>query len=405
MESSELVNKAEKYMDVLCRQIPTRRLGTQGNKDAAVFFHKTIEAMGYAVDSQRFDCIHSQLGTASLTAGDDSFQVYPSPFTLGGDCSAELVCVDSVEKLESEDITEKILLIHSELAKEQLMPKNFEFYNPEEHQHIYRLLESKKPAAVITATGKNPEQAGAIYPFPMIEDGDFDIPNGFMTDIEGEKLEKFSGELVNLKIDAERIPTWGENIVARAGDQNKKVVFCAHIDTKENTPGALDNASGVTIMLLLADLLKGYNGSPGIEFAAFNGEEYYNTPGEVVYLEMFKDNFNPIMIGINMDDIGYIKGRTAYSFYGVPDDLADRIRAVYKGRDDFFEGPPWYQSDHGIFMAKGIPAMAITEEMVLELMAEITHTGKDTVDIIDLHKLAENAQALAEFVHSFSGQA
>lgn len=400
MGSPELVKKAQQYMDVLCREIPTRRLGTQGNKDATMFFQKTIEVMGYAVEAQRFDCIHSQLGPASLTAGGKSFQVYPGPFTLGCDVTAELVGIDTVERLESVDIAGKIILIHGELAKEQLMPKNFEFYNPEEHQHIYRLLEDKKPAAILSATGKNPDQAGAIYPFPMIEDGDFDIPNAFMTDIEGEKLVKFSGQLVCLKIDAERIPTWGENIVARAGDQNRKVVFCAHIDTKENTPGALDNASGVAIMLLLAELLKGYDSSPGIEFAAFNGEEYYNTPGEVEYLRRYGEDFSSVLIAINMDDIGYIKGRTAFSFYGVPDELTKNIRGVYKGRDDFFEGPPWYPSDHGIFMAKGIPAMAITEEMVIELMEEITHTEKDTVELIDFHKLVENAQALADFIRA-----
>jgi aminopeptidase YwaD len=223
-----------------------------------------------------------------------------------------------------------------------------------------------------------------------------------MTDTEGAKLVEHTDSVVRLKIDAKRIPTWGENIIARAGDSKKKVVFCAHIDTKENTPGALDNASGVTIMLLLADLLREYGGSPGIEFAAFNGEEYYSTPGQNKYLSGYGEDFSPILIGINMDDIGYIKGRTAFSFYGVPEDLAENIRGVYKGRGDFFEGPPWYQSDHGIFMAKGIPAMAITEEMVLELMAEVTHTEKDTVKLIDLHKLVENAQALAEFVRAVS---
>ena len=32
-------------------------------------------------------------------------------------------------------------------------------------------------------------------------------------------------------------------------------VLCAHIDSKLNTPGALDNAAGVVTLLLLAELL------------------------------------------------------------------------------------------------------------------------------------------------------
>ena len=94
-----------------------------------------------------------------------------------------------------------------------------------------------------------------------------------------------------------------------------------------------------------------------------------------------------------MDDIGYIKGRTAFSFYGVPDELARESALFIKGKADFFEGPPWYQSDHGIFMAKGVPAMAITEEMLMELMAEITHTEKDIPGSLIPQKLVENALA------------
>ena len=398
MRSDHMSKTAEEYLDILCRKIDTRRLGTRGNREATAFFKKAIEALGYEVETQQFDCIHSKTGEITLRVGVEEYEASISPFTIGCDCSAELICTDTVEALEKAEMNGKILLIHGDLAKEQLMPKGFVFYNPEEHQHIYRLLEEKQPAAIITATAKNPETAGAIYPFPMIEDGDFDIPTAFMTDVEGKNLTKFAGKQLTLKMEALRVPTWGENIVARKGSMKKKIVFCAHIDTKENTPGALDNASGVVIVLLLAELLKKYDAEPGIEFVAFNGEEVYNTPGELKYLQQYANDFSSILLAVNMDNIGYHKGRTAYSFYGVPDALADAFRRTYANRENFFEGPPWYQSDHGIFMAKGVPAMAITEESVIKLMAEITHTEKDTPEIIDVNKLVENAQALADFV-------
>ena len=101
--------------------------------------------------------------------------------------------------LKMVDATGKILLLRGEIAKEQIMPKNFVFYNPEEHQRIYRLLEEKQPAAIISATTRNPELAGAVYPFPMFEDGDFDIPSAYMTDVEGEKLASFAGRQVSLE--------------------------------------------------------------------------------------------------------------------------------------------------------------------------------------------------------------
>ena len=201
-------------------------------------------------------------------------------------------------------------------------------------------------------------------------------------------------------MDAERIPSKSENIVARKGRRyEKKIVMCAHIDTKEGTPGALDNASGISILLLLAELLADYDGELGVEITALNGEEYYNAPGQVDYLNRYNGDFHSILLAINMDDIGYFKDRTAYSFYGVPDGIAQSIRKVYSGRKGFFEGPQWYQSDHGIFIANGIPAMAITEESFAELLAEITHTEKDTPEIVDPLKLIENAETLAAIIH------
>ena len=256
---------------------------------------------------------------------------------------------------------------------------------------------------MITAIARNPDAVGAIYPFPMIEDGDFDIPSAYMTDKEGKKLLVFSGKKVSLKMEAERIPSKSENIVARKGGRNKKkIVLCAHIDTKEGTPGALDNASGVSILLLLAELLADYDGELGVEIAALNGEEYYNAPGQVEYLSRYNGDFQPILLAINLDDIGYYKDRTAYSLYGVPDGTAETIRKVYGGRKGFFEGPQWYQSDHGIFIANGIPAMAITEESFAELFAEITHSEKDTPEIVDPLKLIENAEVLAEIIHALN---
>jgi len=51
-----------------------------------------------------------------------------------------------------------------------------------------------------------------------------------------------------------------------------------------------------------------------------------------------------------------------------------------------------------IFVQNGKPAIAFTAEKVTELMATITHSPKDTPDIVDCEKLVELAEALHEFV-------
>jgi aminopeptidase YwaD len=68
--------------------------------------------------------------------------------------------------LKNTNIHDKIVLLIGEIAREQLMPKNFVFYNPEHHQEIIRLLETGAPQAIMAATGRDPQLAGGVYPFP-----------------------------------------------------------------------------------------------------------------------------------------------------------------------------------------------------------------------------------------------
>jgi len=399
MNSESLTSKANHYLHELCIKISSRRMGSQGNQDATVFFDNVMQLFNFKVEKQPFHCIDMYQGEIRLSAEAQDFEAFISPYTLGCDVGAELVVASNIDELEVVNARGKILLLHGEIAKEQLMPKSFVFYNPEEHQRIYRLMEEKQPAAVITATTRNPDAVGAIYPFPMIEDGDFNIPAAFMTEIEGDRLAAFTGKTISLKMDARRIPSTGENVVARKGaSMDKKVVVCAHIDAKAGTPGALDNASGISILMLLAELLRDYDGRLGVEIAALNGEEYYCAPGQMEYLRLSEGEYGNILLAINLDDIGYFKDRSAFSLYGVPNKTAGLVRKVYSKRDGFFEGPAWYQSDHGIFMSKGIPAMALTEESFQELLTEITHSEKDTPDIVDASKLVANAEALYDLI-------
>ncbi len=207
MHSGSLKSKASQYLHELCGTITTRRVGSQGNQQATAFFKNVLQQFDFRVESQPFDCVDQRLGEIRLSAGGRGFEAFISPYTLACNVSAELVVAETIAGLETADARGKILLLRGEIAKEQIMPKNFVFYNPEEHQRIYRLLEEKQPIAIISATARNPELAGAVYPFPMFEDGDFNIPSAFMTEMEGEKMASLAGSKDSLKMDSERIPS------------------------------------------------------------------------------------------------------------------------------------------------------------------------------------------------------
>jgi aminopeptidase YwaD len=282
------------------------------------------------------------------------------------------------------------------------MPKNFVFYNPDHHQQIIALLERKQPTAVIAATERKPNMVGALYPFPLIVDGDFDIPGVHCRDTVGDALAAQQGQEFHLKIDASRIPSQASNVIGRLNPAaERKIVFIAHIDAYEDTPGASDNASGTVVLLLVAELLSDYEGPYGVEIAAFNGEDHYSAGGQMDYLRRYGDQLPHIALVVNFDDVGYIKGCSTYSFYECSPQLEMQVEDVFRRFDGLAGGEPWYNGDHMIFVQQGVPSVAFTAEYMPELMRTVTHTADDTPDLVDCTKLVELAEALNVLVRAF----
>lgn len=399
MDISALTEKARGYLEKLCNQIPNRRVGSEGNRLATTYFAETIQAFGFEVQCPEFECMDWQSSGATLSVEGKSYELQASPYSLGVQATAPLIVACSMADVENLDISNKILLMRGELTKEQFMPKNFPFFQVEEQQRILQLLEAKKPRAIITATRRNAEMAGGLYPFPVFEDGDFHIPSAYTTDEHGDHLSQHEGKDVSLEIRAERIPARACNVRARKGyNPRERIVLFAHIDAKVGTPGALDNGTGIVTLLLLAELLKEYAGHKCIEIVALNGEDYYSNPGEQMYLMENDGKFYEIDLGINIDGLGYIKGKTAYSLYECPPELKKVIESSFGSDETFLAGEPWFQGDHMLFLMNGRPALALTSELVAELMAEFVHTDKDTPEIVDCERVARTARKLHQLL-------
>jgi aminopeptidase YwaD len=399
----DLTIKAKRYLRKFCEEISTRAVGSRGNQIASKYFHQIIQEYGFEVENQEFDCIHWVHGKVELNIGDKTYPIFASPYSLGCDIETSLIQASTPEALRSADIEGKVLLLHKEIAKEQVMPKNFPFYNPPEHKALYDLLEIKSPSAIITASPPNHDMTAALYPYPMFEDGDFNIPSVYTTEDIGEILATFENKEIRLISETRRIPSKGENIVARKGDDTgQRVIIVAHIDSKIGTPGALDNASGTIVLLLLAELLKQYNGKLGIEIVSLNGEDYYDASGQKLYLDHNRDHFTDIILAINIDGVGFKEGRTAYSSYQCPKAIETTIQKVFTDQDVFMQGSQWYQSDHSIFIQQGIPAMALTLEKFGYAWSQIAHTERDVPEIIKPDYLVEISVALSNLIEALN---
>ncbi len=403
MKERDYFEKAGLYLQTLCDVEPNRRTGSPGNREATDFFASVIREYGYEVDETEFKCFDYICREAKLEATGKEYEVFANPYSTACDLESEVVVVSTMEELEGSEFTGKILLMHGELCAEQLSPKNFVFYNPEHHQKIVALLEEKSPAAIITASDKKPLQACAVDPCPIIVDGDFDIPGVYCSVETGEKILANASGKFSLKIDSQRIESSGSNVVARLNEgKDKKIVLTAHIDVyeaHENTPGAIDNASGIVVLLLTAQMLADYNGEKTIEIAALNGEDHYSVAGQLDYLERYGDQMKDIELLINIDGVGWQNGSVAYSFYECPAELKEKATAAFSDSEYLVAGEPWYSGDHMIFVQKGIPALAFTEEKLVALMKNIAHSAADTPDRVDCRRLVEVAQKITDFIN------
>ena len=403
MDKSTLTEKAKSHLEVLCTEIGERRVGSEKNRQATAYTKKVLKELGWQIESTELSAIDWKTEGATLTCNGESFEVFSSEYSLGCSVKSELTTINTVAQLEQIDIKDKIVLLYGEIASQQIAPKKFPFWNPEEHRHIVSLLEKGNPKALICATERNAVSAGGVYPFPMFEDGDFDIPSVYMKDTEGEKLLAYAGQTVELESKAIRIPETAFNVIGRNSNQTKdRIVITAHIDTKIGTPGAIDNGTGVAIVLLLAELLKEKSPINPIELVILNGEDYYGAVGQVKYVEQNAGKFGEMLLNINIDGAGYKEGLSCFSPFNLPENILNALYTVIKDKPEIVEGLPWYQGDHSMFLQNGCPAIAVSSQWFIENfeIQELTHTPKDNLSIVNYERVAECALGITKFIVS-----
>lgn len=378
-----------------------RPLGTEANKQLAELLRTAAERMGYEVRSLPFKCVRWASGPSFVNQGGTPVEVFAGPYSPAFDQRCDAVAVSSTGQLKRTRCEGKILFLRGEIAKEPLMPRDYPFYFPDTHKEIYALVDERRPAAVVAVTGKHP--SCGLEPYPMFDDATFRIPSAYMTEAAMEKMMAGAGK-IRLKIDSKTFPETGEQIVATrkaSGESKGKIAIFAHMDTAYGTPGALDNAAGVAVLLRVMDQLKDYAGPYDLEFIPFNGEDSPMVKGQQAYLEAFGSGMGDIRLAINIDAAGAKESKTAVSTYNLNEVRKGWLEKAMSRYGRIERGPEWVEGDHSIFVFQGIPCLALTSSNLREGVMSISHTPQDTLDGVDLSLLVEAADFISELVRDF----
>lgn len=369
-----------------------RLTGSLKNKEIAEYAKSYFEKNGYHAEEQNFACIDWNENGVELLFNDKKIRAEASYYSPGCQVKAEYVKISTIADLEKTNLENKIAILLGELTAEQLMPKSFTFYNPEHHQKIISLLENKNPAAIVTIVDNDTS---------VFEDGDFNIPSAYISKDEGEKILKEEGTIY-LTIRAERTLSTGSNIIARINeDKTKKIVITAHLDTKYGIPGALDNGTGIAILLFLSNLIKPEMTDYCLELLLLNGEDYYSTPGQIKYMEEYLNQENNIDLAVNCDGIGLKNSKTTISKMGLPAEKEIIINQLIEQSEDLIIIEPWVEGDHMLFQMSNIAAIALTSENIFEMIDNIIHTKKDRIELVDYEKIYEEIIFLKDLIRNY----
>lgn len=389
-----------RLLELITRERP---VGTETNEEVLNYLEQEFIDAGYGVTSLPFDCVVWKDKKSKMKIGNMEFNINTSPFSKPFNGNGKAVIIEYLKDLENQNLNGEIILLCGELTERPLQPKDFPFYYPDEDKTIISLLESQKPKAIICITGKS--QLSGVNPFTMFEDGNFSIPSAYMSTEMLPQLRELINRnpFISLTINSENTMAKSRQLVAqkKAFNSKEKIVVCAHMDTKYGTLGALDNATGVTVLMEIMSYLKQVAYPINIDFVPFNSEEYFGANGEVNYFEYINNNEDKILLVINIDSPCHINSQSAISYYNLNENQQSTINSMIEIHQKIVKGDQWYAGDHCAFALKGIPCLAVTSSDLFEGALEYTHTPKDTLNIIDSEMITTTAKFLSEVINNW----
>jgi len=375
------------HLQHLCVEIGERPSGSAANQAASEYIQAAFQAAGWETEQQDYDCPAWECRQVRLEWNGVELECVANAFSPGCDVQAEYAPLGTIGELEKADLGGRIAVLYGDLSKQPLSAKSW-FLKDEHDDRVITLLEEKQPLAIVTIQPK-PASLDRI-----IEDWEFRIPSVTVPAEVGLQLLRSGVGPLGVKINTSQSQGSSCNVVGRkAGSSQKRIVLCAHYDTKFGTPGACDNAAGVAVLMEMARRLGQRDWDAEIELVAFSSEEYLPI-GDDEYLRREGDALGRIVAAINMDLIAQYLGATSIAIFSA----SQQFQAKVEGTVARFPGvvwvEPWPQSNHSTFAMRGVPSLALSSAGA----SHNYHEQSDRIEWVSPARLGEVAQVLEELV-------
>lgn len=193
-------------------------------------------------------------------------------------------------------------------------------------------------------------------------------------------------------------PIQVNNVIAEIPGTDKAdewIIIGAHLDSWDFATGAQDNGTGCAMVMEAARALMALGKAPRrtIRFALWSGEEQ-GLNGSEAYVRAHKAELDKCLAVLNTDNgAGHPNGWKVETREDVRTALQPISKSLTSFSGDGISMQFTYDTDHGPFFARGIPALDLWVNM--EHYDDVHHKSSDTIDKVVAHNLTSGSAIVA----------
>ncbi|MDE2933150.1 MAG: M28 family peptidase [Chloroflexota bacterium] len=350
------LDNALEHVRVLSVGIGPRVSGSQEARETVAYIAEAFRSYGYAVEVTEFT-YETRFRQATVTVGGETIE----GVALNGEAtsarSAEGRAVDG--GLTGNDSFSGAIPIGSRSTSRPQDPMMY-------------MAAARNGAAGLVIVNHEPWRL-AGFPIPARDA----IPVVLVAHTEAERFSRAIAEGAPISIEIGPARPVAMNVIARPGEDARcDILAGGHHDTVSASPGAVDNASGVAIILELARAFAADGLDEGLCFVTFGAEES-GLFGSMALARSLAENGELPEVMVNFDvtargDAIEVIGTQA---------LVERTVALLE-REGFpayaSALPEGYGSDHSSFADVGVPVLFFSDGDV-----SLIHTPADVIDLVE----------------------
>ena len=302
---------------------PNRWTGSVGEKESGDWMEAQLAQMGYETRQTRFDCPgwEYDVGKDELHLGGKRLEAGAQYYSVGCDVTGALAAITP----DGEGG------FSGEVAGKVALDRETETHEVTDRTPMLVALEHAGAKAAILVS-----EYDTTYSTKMFRTPESKLPAMGVSGEVGEQLYGALGKEVRLVIHARQTTSTTSNVFGEKGPADgPRILVCAHHEASPASPSAFDNASGIGVVLEMAQRFAAEEVGLRLGFVGWGGHEF-GVYGSKSYVREYPDEIRQLKRTLVFDGVGAV-GRvprmTAWGSDALKENVrgfAERMGAVFR---------------------------------------------------------------------------